>query len=138
MKKTLQKGFTLIELLIVIAILAILAVGLIAALNPVEQTSRASDQSRRTLATELANAFNRFYAVQQYSAACPAGTAGGASTCAFTDSLTNTSAGAAAVSGLTTLNTNMNTVGESRTATTFTANPQAANVYVAMSIASGA
>ena len=38
-----KKAFTLVELLIVIAIIGILAIGILIALDPVEQTRKASD-----------------------------------------------------------------------------------------------
>ncbi len=60
--KKFQKGFTLIELIIVIAIIAILAVGIIAALNPVEQSNRANDGRFKNTLNELMSAVQRYYA----------------------------------------------------------------------------
>ncbi|MDP3983310.1 MAG: type II secretion system protein [bacterium] len=57
-----KKGFTLIELLIVIALIGVLAVALISAINPVEQTRKANDTSRKTAAAEMLNAIERFQA----------------------------------------------------------------------------
>lgn len=121
----LKKGFTLVELLIVIAILGIIAVGLIVAIDPIEQVNRATDSSRRSLATDLMNAFNRHYASKNFSAACPD------ATCAnFLDSLSDTTP--VAVSTLTTVNTNLQTVGETKTATSYTSHQQSPNVVVSL------
>lgn len=121
----LKKGFTLVELLVVIAILGIIAVGLIVAIDPIEQVNRATDSSRRSLATDVMNSFNRFYATKNYSAACPD------STCAtFLNSLSTT--GAVGVDTLTTVNTNLNTAGEVKSTTTYTGHQQAANVVASL------
>jgi prepilin-type N-terminal cleavage/methylation domain-containing protein len=121
-----KKGFTLIELLIVIAILAIIAVGLIASLDPLEQTRRATDASKRQLGTDILSAFDRFYAQRQYQAFCAT------AACAATVDgvpLGNANNGVA-VSALGTTSNNLNTYGESKSTTVFTAHPQAAKVFV--------
>lgn|SRR3990167_6030352 len=72
-----KKAFTLIELLIVIAILGILAVGILIALDPIEQTRRATDSTIQQSALEIKNAVLRYYAAKLYfpwcTAASPAG-----------------------------------------------------------------
>ena len=65
-----KKAFTLIELLIVIAILAILGLGILIALDPVEQTRRASDSTVQQSAIEIKDAVNRFYAADLYYPWC--------------------------------------------------------------------
>ena len=60
-----KKGFTLIELIIAITILAILAVGLIAALDPVEQLTKARDTTVRDNIDTIAGALERYYAVNE-------------------------------------------------------------------------
>ncbi len=65
-----KKAFTLIELLIVIAILGILAVGLLIALDPIEQTRRASDTTIVQSAGEIKNAVARYYASKLYYPWC--------------------------------------------------------------------
>jgi prepilin-type N-terminal cleavage/methylation domain-containing protein len=55
-----QKGFTLIELLIVIALIGVLAVALLSTINPIEQTRKAKDSSRKAAAAELLNSIERF------------------------------------------------------------------------------
>lgn len=65
-----KKAFTLIELLIVIAILGILAVGILIALDPVEQTRRASDSTVQQSAVEVKDAINRYYASKLYFPWC--------------------------------------------------------------------
>lgn len=121
----LKKGFTLIELLVVIAILGIIAVGLIVAIDPIEQINRASDSSRRSLATDITNTFNRFFAQKNYSAACAD------STCAtYSNSLSTTTP--VAVSTLTTVNTDLNTSGETKSATSYTGHQQATNVVASL------
>lgn len=120
-----RQGFTLVELLVVIAILGIIAVGLIVAIDPIEQVNRASDSSRRALATDVMNSFNRYYASKNYSAACPD------SACAsYVDSLSTTTP--VAVSTLTTVNTDLNTAGETKSATSYSAHQQAANVVASL------
>lgn len=57
-----KRGFTLIELLIVIALIGVLAVALLSAINPVEQTRKANDTSRKAAASEMLNAIERFEA----------------------------------------------------------------------------
>ena len=54
-----KKAFTLIELLIVIAILGILAVGILIALDPIEQTRRATDSTIQQSALEIKNAIKK-------------------------------------------------------------------------------
>ena len=56
----LKKGFTLIELLIVIALIGVLAVALLSTINPVEQTRKAKDTSRKNAAVEILSAVERF------------------------------------------------------------------------------
>ena len=72
-----KKAFTLIELLIVIAILGILAVGLLIALDPIEQTRRATDATVLRSASDTKNAIDRYYTGKLYypwcTAASPAG-----------------------------------------------------------------
>ncbi len=60
-----QKGFTLIELIIAITILAILAVGLLAALDPVEQLTKARETTARETVNTIAGAYERFYATNE-------------------------------------------------------------------------
>lgn len=81
MKTIYKKAFTLVELLIVIAILGILAVGLLVALDPVEQTRRATDTGALTSSGEVKAAVNRFYASKQYFPWCTPASAG--TTCTF-------------------------------------------------------
>src|SRR3989344_4505769 len=73
----LKKAFTLIELLIVIAILGIRAVGLLIALDPIEQTRRATDATVLRSASDTKNAIDRYYTGKLYypwcTAASPAG-----------------------------------------------------------------
>lgn len=68
----LHKGFTLIELVIVIAIIAILAVGIIAAINPAEQTNRAADGRFKNTMSEFMSAIQRWHAVNQFTPFCTA------------------------------------------------------------------
>lgn len=65
-----KKAFTLVELLIVIAILGILIVGILIALDPVEQTRRASDTTVLTSAGDVKNAVDRYYASKLYFPWC--------------------------------------------------------------------
>ena len=65
MKNLLQKGFTLVELLIVIAIIGILVVGILVALDPVEQTRKASDSNTLRTANEVKGATNRYYVARK-------------------------------------------------------------------------
>lgn len=74
MKFSAHRGFTLVELIIVIAILGILAVGLLVAVDPVEQLSKARDNNRRRVAVEYLGAVTRYYATQT---SFPWGTAAG-------------------------------------------------------------
>ncbi len=116
-----KKGFTLIELLIVIAILGILAVGLLAALDPLEQTRRASDTAKRQLGVDLLGAFDRYYTQRSFPAFCSDATC----------TTTYIAAAAGAVSAMNAqVGTNLNLYGESKTATAFTSHPQATRVFV--------
>lgn len=65
-----KNAFTLVELLIVIAILSILGVGLLIALDPLEQTRRASDTTVQQSAIEIKDAMNRFYASKLFFPWC--------------------------------------------------------------------
>ena len=56
-----KKAFTLVELLIVIAIIGILAVGILIALDPVEQTRKATDANTLETAGEVKNATERHF-----------------------------------------------------------------------------
>lgn len=69
------------ELLIVIAILGILAVGLLIALDPVEQTRRATDTGAQQSAGESKNAINRYFTSKLYYPWCTPASAG--STCTY-------------------------------------------------------
>lgn len=120
-----KKGFTLVELLVVIAILGIIAVGLIVAIDPIEQINRATDSSRRSLATDIMNSFNRFYASKNYSAACP-----NTACASYSNSLSTTTP--VTIATLTTVNTDMNTAGEVKSATAYTSHSQAANLYASL------
>jgi prepilin-type N-terminal cleavage/methylation domain-containing protein len=55
-------GFTLIELIIVMAILGVLAVGLIAAVDPIEQSARSNDAAKINTAKQIYDAIGRYYA----------------------------------------------------------------------------
>lgn len=57
-----SRAFTLIELIIGITILSLLAVALLAALDPIEQISKARDTAKRNLAVELHGAYVRYNA----------------------------------------------------------------------------
>lgn len=59
-----RKGFTLIELLIVIVIIGLLAAVVIAAINPVETRNRAVDTGKKSDASEIYNAIERYYATK--------------------------------------------------------------------------
>lgn len=63
--KRFEKGFTLIELLIVIAVIGILAVAVLSAINPLEQMRKGRDTARKSDASELLNAIERFYTSYQ-------------------------------------------------------------------------
>jgi prepilin-type N-terminal cleavage/methylation domain-containing protein len=60
--KHLKMGFTLIELIIVMAILGVLAVGLIAAVDPIEQSARSNDAAKINAAKQMFDAVGRYYA----------------------------------------------------------------------------
>ncbi len=57
-------GFTLIELLVVIAILGVLAGGVLIAINPLEQLSRARDAGRKTTIDSLGKSVQAYYTSQ--------------------------------------------------------------------------
>lgn len=98
----LQKGFTLVELLIVIAIIGILAVGVLIALDPVEQTRRASDANLLQSASDVKNAIDRYYATKLRYPWCTSASAAG--TCTFQTNppfAGNCSAATTAMSGAT-------------------------------------
>ena len=56
-----MKGFTLVELLIVIALIAILSVAVLATINPIEQSNKATDSTTQNDAAEVMNAYERYY-----------------------------------------------------------------------------
>ena len=60
-----KKGFTLVEMLIVIAIIGVLAVAVLSAINPIEQMRKARDTRRKSNASELLNAVERYYATRE-------------------------------------------------------------------------
>lgn len=60
-KRSESNGFTLVELLIVIAIVGILAVGILIALDPVEQTRKASDANTLATTSEVKDAISRHF-----------------------------------------------------------------------------
>lgn len=69
-----KKGFTLVEMLIVIAVIGVLAVAVLSAINPIEQMRKARDTRRKSNASELLNAVERFYATREaYPTAFSAG-----------------------------------------------------------------
>ncbi|OGK08290.1 hypothetical protein A2767_04290 [Candidatus Roizmanbacteria bacterium RIFCSPHIGHO2_01_FULL_35_10] len=57
----LKKAFTLVELLIVIAIIGILAIGILIALDPVEQTRKATDSATLSTVGEVKGAIARHF-----------------------------------------------------------------------------
>lgn len=59
MKRT--SGFTLIELLIVIGLLAILIIAILSVIDPVEQIRKSRDAGRKSDASELLTAYERYY-----------------------------------------------------------------------------
>ena len=59
-----NSGFTIIEILVVFALLAALAVGLLAALDPLEQIKKGTDQSLAKLTEEVQRASIRYYTSQ--------------------------------------------------------------------------
>ena len=85
-----KKAFTLVELLIVIAILSILGVGLLIALDPLEQTRRATDTTVQQSAIEIKDAINRYYASKLFFPWCDSTTAN-PGTCTYEGTVTGTS-----------------------------------------------
>lgn len=69
--KNMSKGFSLVELLIVIAIIAILTVGMLTALNPIETTRKAQDTTMSSTATQVFDAFDRYYTSRLTMPWCP-------------------------------------------------------------------
>ncbi len=65
-----KRGFTLIELTIVLAVIAVLAVGIIAALNPGEQSKRANDARIKHTMGEFMNATQAWDISNGYSPFC--------------------------------------------------------------------
>ncbi len=60
-----SRGFTLIELLIVIAVIGILAIAVLSAINPIEQIKKGTDTAKRSDASELLSALDRYYTTFQ-------------------------------------------------------------------------
>lgn len=120
-----RSGFTLIEIIIVVAILGILAIGLLTALNPIEQISRAIDTTSQTLAREFMSAAGQFQTNKGYSAACP-----DISCLTYRDSLNATSSVPFAT--LSTVNTVLESAGVSESATNFIGHPQASQVFASV------
>ena len=59
-----NQGFTLFEFLIVIVLIAILAAAILAAINPIEQFKRASDEGRKVNGYELLRSIGRYQATK--------------------------------------------------------------------------
>lgn len=129
-KETSKLGFTLVELLIVIAILGLIATGIIVAIDPVEQINRGNDASKRQLATSMVSAIQRWYTTKQYSANCT-------TAACTTSTMTAGTAYLANSASMATINTALNSAGESSTATTFTGHPQSDAVYITFKVPTG-
>jgi len=77
-----KKGFTLVEMLIVIAIIGVLAVAVLSAINPIEQMRKARDTRRKSNASELLNAVERYYATNEANPPTLVTASGADDTCA--------------------------------------------------------